>query len=118
MAVFGVEQRVAVTAGGKKKKKGFVPAVAVCVWPENTQCLEYLCTQVGHRENNWLFTWPINDGTLLLLGLFVFMKKTNAAHCHSWLCSANWFLQAKKHPGSKAGDKEKHRKETEKSLFL
>lgn len=73
MAVFGVEQRVAVRAGGKKM--GFVPAVTVCVWLENTQCPEYLSMQVGHQENNWLFTWPINDSTLLLLGLFVFMKK-------------------------------------------
>lgn len=118
MAVFGVEQRVAVRAGGKKM--GFVPAVTVCVWLGNTQCHEYLSTQVGRQENNWLFTWPINDSTLLLLGLFVFMKKNKNK------CSSLPFLAlehklpppSKRHPGSKAGDKEKHRKETEKSLFL
>ncbi len=41
-----------------------VPAVTISVWLENTQCHDYLCTRVGHIQENscfytaWLITAP------------------------------------------------------------
>lgn len=48
----GGQSSVWVAMSSAERVCGPVPAVPISVWPENTQRHDYLCTQVGHIQEN------------------------------------------------------------------
>lgn len=95
---------------GKEKP---VPDVTISVWLENTQSHGYLCTQVGHIQENrcfytaWLITAPCCFQVCLKSQIQLIAIPGSGTGMNS---------SRKVCPRSQPGDKKKHRKESEEAL--